>query len=155
MWKSLFLNSSLSSKEMEQCSHIYKCVHRSSSGGFASKEVCWICWDLFLSEGTVFWSKLAVSIMCCVQDSALHEVEFQLLLNTQWFTCAWFYPGYLHSFPTDPNLPGSPFILLSSFLPLDLVDKFGWECGNLVLGVHWGCGAPQQDAVHIMSPPFS
>lgn len=39
-----------------------------------------------------------------------------LLLYNHCFTCDLFYPRYLHSFPSDLNLPGSSFILLSDIV---------------------------------------
>lgn len=151
MWKVLFLKGDVGPKEMEQCSHIYKCVHRSFSGVLQVKKCVWSIEIYFCLKGQ-FCQKLSVRITCCAQGSALDEAEFQLLLHTQWFICAWFYPCYLHSFPTDSHLPGSTFILLSSFLPVpfDLGSPlFSGQVllrvWNLVLGVHWGCRTPQQD----------
>lgn len=116
MWK-VFLKGDLGSKAMEQCSHIYNCVHRSFSRVLQVKKCVGSAEISFYLKGQ-FCQILAVSTMCFVQESALDEAEFQFLLHIQWFTCAWFYPCYFHSFPANPDLLGSPLILFSSFLPV-------------------------------------
>lgn len=118
MWKVLVLKDDLGSKEMEQCSRIYKCVHGSFSRVLQVKKCVGSADIYFCLKGQFPCQKLAVSVVCYGQESALDEVEFQLLLHIHCFTCAWFYPCYLNSFPADPNLPASPFILLPSFLPV-------------------------------------
>lgn len=138
MWNVLFLKGNLSPKEMERCSHIYKCVHRSFSRVLLVKKCVGSAEIYFCLKGQ-FCQILAVSITCCVQESALDEAEFQFLWHIQWFTSAWFYPCYFHSFPANPDLPGSPFILLFSFLPVPFDPGSPLFSGQVLMRV-WKSG---------------
>lgn len=78
----------LGSKEMEQCSRIYKCVHGSFSRVLQVKKCVGSADIYFCLKGQFPCQKPAVSVVCYVQESALDEVEFQLLLHIHCFTCA-------------------------------------------------------------------